>query len=244
MRLFNTFLGYLSLTLFSLSATANQGPIPYEAKFQAEWDRGWFPITVEAKRSLKPDSDGRWQLNFEVNSSLADLREHSSLELIDNQLVPQNYVYKTSGLLSKEKREQVFHWDKKKVWGGHEKKFWDYELPVGAQDSLSYQEQLRLDLINNKTELSYPVIYKHKLKTYEFEIIGETQLETPNGKIKTIEVKQRINKYNDLNTRIWFAVDYGYILVKISQKRPKGGGQTITLYEAKVGGKTLKAFTD
>ena len=96
--------------------------------------------------------------------------------------------------------------------------------------------------MNGKTDLAYPVTYKHKLKTYEFEIIGEKILKGAHGPIKTIEVKQKINKHNKLDNRIWFAVEHGFLMVKLKQKRGDGNTQVIILKNAVVNGQTWQAF--
>ena len=223
--------------------SSKKSPVAYEAHYIAEYKGGWIPIEVNATRALSKLDSGEWQSKFKASSSLVDMTESTLMQAnLDTQsFIPNKYIFKTTGLISEE-RVQIFHWDKLKVWGEHKKQFWKYELLSGSQDSMSYQEQLRWDLINNKQTFAYPVTYKHKLKEYEFELVGTDTLKTPNGNIETIKVKQKITKHNKLETHIWFAVNYDYVMVKLRQKRDGKGGQEIRLKKANVRGKLLKAY--
>jgi len=224
--------------------TIQPSQLAYHAEYEAEYRGGWIPIKVSASRELEALENGQWRSAFAVYSSIMDLSEISVMALNDEGFVPDYYEYKTSGFASKEKRKQVFHWQAQKVWGDHKDRFWDYALEPGTQDSMSYQEQLRYDLIAGKETLAYPVVYKHKLKVYEFERIGEDILNTPHGPLKTLVVKQKINDHNELNSRIWFAADFNFILVKLKQERPNGDEQIITLKQARQGDAVLNAYTD
>ncbi len=224
--------------------TVPPSQLAYHAEYQAEYRGGWIPIKVSASRKLEALKNGQWRSAFAVYSSVMDLSEISVMALNDKGFVPDYYEYKTSGFASKDKRKQVFHWQEEKVWGDHKDRFWDYTLEPGTQDSMSYQEQLRYDLIAGKETLAYPVVYKHKLKVYEFERIGEDILNTPHGPLKTLVVKQKLNDYNELNSRIWFAVDFNYVMVKLQQERPNGDEQIITLKQARQGDAVLNAYTD
>ena len=233
----------IAFTLFLICAQASSDNLAYEAEYQAEYKGGWIPIKVSASRKLEKLESGQWRSVFAVYSSIMDLSETSLMSLGDKGFVPNTYEFKTTGFATKERRKQVFNWDERKVWGDHKQTHWKYLLIDGTQDSMSYQEQLRLDLINNKAELSYPVVYKHKLKTYEFERVGFKEIKIPNGLVKALEIQQKINKYNKLESRSWFAIDYDFVLLKLKQKRPDGTEQVISLKRAKVNGKELVAFS-
>lgn len=214
---------------------------PYQASYEATWKAGWFPITVDASRSLAQLENGQWQLTFQAYSSVADLHEESQYTIENTIIKPQNYRYKTSGFLSKKRRAQSFDWDKKQVWVPEREEFANYELTLGIQDNLSYQEQIRLDLKAGKTEFSYPVAYKNRLKQYDFKVTKHSQLTTRQGKINTVEVAQ-IKDNKKESTHIWFAVDYDYLLIKLETKQKNGNSNAITLKEARMKDKTLKGF--
>ncbi|NVK38562.1 MAG: DUF3108 domain-containing protein [Gammaproteobacteria bacterium] len=234
----------ISQTIATASEQTTQTVSPvstYQASYEATWKAGWFPITVDASRSLTQLENGQWQLTFEAYSSIADLHEESQYKIENNTIKPQNYRYKTSGFLSKKRRAQTFDWDKKQVWVPERDEWANYELTLGIQDNLSYQEQIRLDLKAGKTEFSYAVAYKNRLKHYDFKVVKHSQVKTKQGKINTVEVIQTKDNKKE-STRIWFAVDYDYLLIKLETKQSNGDSNTITLKEAQIKDKTIKGF--
>lgn len=214
---------------------------PYTAKYEATWKAGWFPVTIEAKRELSKLENGNWQLTFEAYSSIADLHEASEYT-IENQIIkPLTYRYKTSGFLSKKKRGQTFDWDKQQTYISERDEWADYELTFGTQDNLSYQEQIRLDLISGKTEFDYQIAYKNRLKEFKFKVANTGKIKTKDGHINTVEVIQ-INKKRKESTQIWFAKDYDYLLVKLKNKESNGDSNVIELKHAQIGDHTLQGF--
>ena len=233
--------------LISLNTLSNENttPItalaPFEATYEATWKAGWFPVTIDASRALKKLENGSWQLTFEAYSSIADLHEESQYSIENQTIKPHNYRYKTSGFLSKKRRAQTFDWDKEQVWIPERDEWANYELTLGLQDNLSYQEQIRLDLMAGKSEFSYQVAYKNRLKQYDFKVTNRGQTKTKQGSINTVEVTQT-RKGKKESTRLWFAVDYEYLLIKLKTKQKNGDSNTIKLKKANILDKTLLGF--
>lgn len=213
---------------------------PYTAKYEATWKAGWFPITIDATRTLEKTED-HWKISFEAYSSVADLSEISEFELIEQQVTPIKYRYKTSGFLSKKLRTLEFNRDENKTWLPYKDIWANYDLTQEVQDRLSYQEQIRLELMAGKTSFSYPVAYKARLKTYQFEVIGESTIKTAQGPTPVIEVRQIGLKKKEHN-HIWFAKDYEFIIVKLKSTKSNGTSNTIKLKHAQIGQKTLSGL--
>lgn len=214
---------------------------PYKASYEATWKAGWFPITVDASRELSKLDNGLWQLTFEAYSSVADLHEESQYSIDGNTVKPHYYRYKTSGFLSKKRRAQTFDWDRKQVWIPERDEWAKYELMLGIQDNLSYQEQIRLDLLAGKTDFSYSVAYKNRLKQYDFKVAKYGKTKTKQGLINTVEVIQEKESSKE-STRIWFAVDYEYLLIKLQTKQKNGDSNTISLKKAIIQDNVLLGF--
>jgi hypothetical protein len=90
-------------------------------------------------------------------------------------------------------------------------------LPFGAQDKLSAQLQIRLDLMASKGDIqqrSYPVVDSTKLKTYHIEKLGEEVISTPAGDFQTVKIKQ-YRKGKDKYNIIWLAQDMEYLIVRL-----------------------------
>ncbi len=215
---------------------------PYSANYEVTWKAGWFPITVKATRTLKASEEFDWILSFEAYSSIADLSEISSFNVDKQVVVPQKYRYKTTGFLSKTHRSQEFNWPEKKLWLPRKDVWAEYELPENLQDNMSYQEQIRLELMAGKTQFEYPIAYKNRLKHYYFEVVAEEQLKTKQGKITAIKVKQTHLKNKKESTHIWYAKDYEYLMVKLAKVRSNGDKHTILLKNAQLQERSLKGF--
>lgn len=231
--------------LLCLSALSYGINLPaYTALYQAEWRGGWIPVSVAAVRNFSPVDNGIWSLSFKADSIVVDLNESSDLIVKDGVLYPQFYHYKTKGMFENTKLERRFEWDSQRIFDLTSNQYWDIELQPGMQDNISYQEQLRFDLANKVDELVYPVVYRGKIKTYIFNRYQEGSLKTPNGEINTIEVHQVINQDNNIQTKMWFAVDYDYVLVRLWQKRKNGDEQEITLQRYDSGGKQINVYNE
>ena len=215
---------------------------PYSAKYEATWKAGWFPITVQATRTLQQTEDQLWQLSFEAYSSIADLSEITKFQIHNATIKPQSYRYKTTGFLTKSKRSQEFNWAEKKLWLPKKDTWAEYELPENLQDNLSYQEQIRLDLMSGLTKFHYPIAYKNRLKHYYFEVVGETQLKSVQGAITAIQVKQTQLKSKKESTLLWYAKDFEYILLKLKKVKSNGDKSVILLKEAQLKNEILKGF--
>jgi hypothetical protein len=210
---------------------------PYTANYEATWKAGWFPITIDATRTLEKVNN-HWKVSFEAYSSVADLSEISEFNLTDQQITPINYRYKTSGFLSKKLRTLEFNHEKGKAWLPYKKKWGNYELTREVQDNLSYQEQIRLDLMAGKTEFNYSVAYKNRLKKYQFVIAGESTMNTSSGPISVIEVRQ-IGLDKKESNQIWLAKDHEFLIVKLKVTKSNGTSNTIKLKQAKIGQDTI-----
>lgn len=214
---------------------------PYTANYQATWDAGWFPITIDAKRELHKTEDG-WKVSFEAYSRVADVSEASNFILSDYMIKPQNYRFKTTGFLTKSKRDMEVNWDEGKVYLPYKKKHAEFEIPTNLQDSISYQEQIRLELMQNRKEFSYPISYKDRIKNLEFKVKKEEALKSKGGPIETILVEQSNTRHKKEFTRIWFAKDYEYLLVKLYMSDKHGDTTLIELEDATLGSTKIKGF--
>jgi hypothetical protein len=215
---------------------------PYSANYEVTWKSGWFPVTVKASRTLKKSEEFDWILLFEAYSSIADLSEISQFNVVDHVIQPQRYSYKTTGFLSKKRRQQEFNWTDKTVWLPRKEIFAGYELPENLQDNMSYQEQIRLELMAGKKEFEYPIAYKNRLKHYHFEVVQHTQLKTKQGNVNAIEVRQTHLTNKKESTHLWYATDYDFLLLQLVKVKSNGDKSTILLKSAQLPNQTLQGF--
>lgn len=227
----------LTLSLSTLGACWAAQPQPFRADYKAQFN----DITVTATRSLTPLEGGEQLFSFKAETWLATLLESSQFHWDDeNTLVPQQYHYQRSVFGKKRKAILDFNWQEMTVVNNVQEHSWSMSIPLMVQDKLSYQLQLRSDLLNNKPSLKYHIADGGHLKTYLFEAMGEEILNTPVGPLHTIKIKKVNAKGKRRTTYIWMAKNWDFLLVKLKQTERDGKTYSIHLLNAEIAGQQVK----
>jgi hypothetical protein len=207
---------------------------PFTATYRASLDKG-VAIKGEATRTLKQNTDGSWQLSFDVNSLIADIAESLHFKWEDGRVVPLAYRYTLSGfMIGERKRVLDYDWQTKKVSGRFEKNTFTMDLPNKALDPLGYQLQLRQDLKAGKTHMAYEVTDDGDFDQDRFAVIGEETLTTALGEVETIKAEKVRDPTKKRQTLMWFAPDRDYLLVKLVQVESNGTRYEINIAEADI----------
>lgn len=211
-------------------------PKPFHAVYKAKFSG----FTIEASRQLTTPENGSQELVFSASTWLAKLKESSRFNwTADGQLKPERYEYHREGLGRSRDAVLDFDWDKQRVVNNVQDKPWSMGIPNRVLDKLSYQLQLRSDLLNGKQTLRYDIADGGRLKTYLFEMVGEEMLDTRLGKIATVKVKKIRANGKKRVTYIWMAKNWDYLLVKLQQTEQDGKTYAIHLLRAEVDGETV-----
>lgn len=230
----------LAITAFhghSLAGGEASLPKPFVAKYEARYSG----IGITATRSLQPLANNTQQLRFHAKSWLAEIEEISQFKWSnEGQIIPEQYSYERTGLGRDRHALLNFDWSTKTVVNNVQHKPWSMQIPDLALDKLSYQLQLRHDLINHKSQMSYHIADGGHLKTYEFEVLGQEPLETKIGKLNTVKVK-RIRENTTRVTYLWLAQDWDYLVVKIQQQEDDQDYE-INLTSARLDGVEVQGF--
>ncbi len=202
---------------------------PFSARYKTEWKLGWFSIDIEAERNLRQLPSGHWLLTFEAETSAATLKETSEFSFDDGLIKPLEYRYRATGLFNEADRTLLFSPQLRLVKDLENNKDYPKAWENEVHDNLTYMLQASLDLSTlrkdtsspensaNDHELSYPVFEKKRIKDFQFRIIGEEQLSTRIGQLKTIKVEQ-IRQKKGREVFAWFAINRGYQLVRLVDK--------------------------
>lgn len=207
-------------------------------EFTATYKAKYSGISITATRSLKALENGDQVFSFEADSWVASIEESSQFNWDeDNRIVPKHYHYQREGLGRDRIADVKFDWDKHTVVNDVERKPWEMNVPDYALDKLSYQLQLRADLINQKPLLEYDIADGGRLKKYRFEILGEELVETKAGTFSTVKVR-RIREQKDdkkRHTVLWLAKNWDYLIIRLQQKGD-GKSYEIDITEATLNG--------
>lgn len=209
--------------------------LPYSLSYAATYNG----MDINAERQLKQEA-GKYTLSTTAKNMLSNITEQGVFLVADNgTIIDQNYQYKRS-ILGMKKTEKLTYDREAGIakYKGKKKKR-QVTLEEGYLNRLTYQIQLRRDLINGSSPLEYQVISRGRLKTYKFERQGEETLETPLGNIKAVKVR-RIRKDNDRETLLWFAPQWNHLLVQLWQREKGGEDYKIVLQQGSLNGTALK----
>lgn len=188
---------------------------PFSTHYKASYKFSFFSIDIKAIKTLTPLADGRWQLSFDAKTTGASLNELSVFKLDNAQIIPQEYFYKTGGLLQQDPQHQRFDAEKKEIHDLELKKIYADIWQENLQDNLTYIQQASLDVAAGKTDLNYYFYNGKSVRNYHFKVVEEGTLDTNVGLLNTIKV-QRINDKKDRTTYVWLAKDHEYQLVRLA----------------------------
>lgn len=187
----------------------------------------------KATRELKLSKDGKYELKMDSSSSVIffsmDVNELSKGNFNTNQ--PEFYSFSQKRGKKEKHNEVHFDWPDMSAVSSYKGK--EYVLPLrkDTQDKISYQLQLRKDLIAGKKTFHYTIVDEKKIETYNFKIEKHEEIKTPFGKIDTVKMI-KASDTTKRSTAFWLAPSKNYLLVKL-QHIEKGTGTTVTLSDIK-----------
>jgi hypothetical protein len=192
---------------------------PFTARYVADW-KGISVASSEIQ--LKQGADAShfiyyWSITARGVLRLAyhdDLVQTSWLSVSDGHVRPDKY----SGRQGSQTLELNFDWPNKRVTGTSEGKPVDIGLVDGAQDVLSIQVEVMLDLQRGNMPKTFQIIDKDQLKEFNYAQEGSAKLKTAIGDLDTVVVtSQRAG--NDRILRMWFAPSLGFAPVQAERSR-------------------------
>ena len=211
-------------------------PPPFEASFKI-FKKG--AEIAEMHRSLSRLDNGEFVYLSETNSTgLASIfyklhiLEKSHWHLQDQQLKPLNYSYDRIKKKKESHKNTVFDWKNNQanyIGNGKESSF---ALNAGMTDKLLYQINIMHDFKNGHRPTTYTVVDGAKIKTYNFDYLGEEFIETPIGGFDTVKLARR-KPGEKGNTVLWCARDLHYLPIKVESTDDDGSVTTAMISQLK-----------
>ena len=87
--------------------------------------------------------------------------------------------------------------------------------------------------------MTYRVVDGDEVEEYAFRVVGEERVTTKAGQFDAVEVERVREPDARRETTLWFAKDWNYLLVRLSQIETDGQHYQIMLKEATVNGQTV-----
>ncbi len=209
-----------SLCLLSLNAAVQASPSfkPFSAQYDVLHDGERVAVTT---LTLTRGDEDVWQYSSKSEavgwvSFLFDGKiTEQSIFNWDNGMRILSYRYDRSG---KEKHIKLkFDWQKMKVTNDINGDPWEMDLSPGTLDKLSINLALAERLSSGQTSISLPVADGGRLKTYDFNKVGEERVDTPMGKIKAIKISRNKRGRTGRQTWLWLAPELNNIIIKLEK---------------------------
>ena len=214
-RIFFSLLLPLSLALH-LAVPAQAGTHRDIAPYSASYEANFNGMAVAATRALS-FTQGRYQLSTTAKSFLGGIEESETFRIIDDQILVDHYQHERSLLGSKREEILAVDHDSGVAHYTRKSKVREITLQAGYLGPMSYQIQIRRDLMAGAETFDYQVMHRGKVREYRFELTGEETLSTPAGDIECVTLK-RIRDDKERETFFWMAKNKDYLLVKLRQK--------------------------
>lgn len=222
MRLITKYKSILSASLIGLLFVSTQVLSALPAAFQANYSVAKGGMNLGNLHASLQYSGNKYQYHkFTKATGVAALltgikiTENTSGLFSGQNIVPQNYLFNQSRR-SKARIDKI-QFSGKNVIGSYKNQPYNIATPHGIQDRASLELVLARDLALNKTRLHYNVVERGRLKQYNFQKLGNEQVNTTAGNFNTIKVRV-VRTGNKRETVFWMAPEIDFLPVKIRHK--------------------------
>lgn len=205
----------------ALSAVASADELK---PFEAAYNWSWHGMTVAVSTLRLEHEDDTW-----IYRSKSEPRgigrvfserptQESVLKITDDGVRPISYKADDGTSSTKRDANVQFDWEHDRVTGIYEDAKVDLPITPGIQDDLSVQIALMVELVRGHTPEKFFLLSGNSVREYRYSREGEETLTTPIGTVPTIIY--RSEKENSPRvTRFWCAPSFGYIPLRVEQKR-------------------------
>lgn len=186
-------------------------PVGYQATYKTSYNG--IPITTSRRLTRNGDN---YVLSMLARNFVGTISEEERFVITGGgDIEPRSYAYKRNIFGQKRKETTDF------ANGTAVNVYKETTVKLPVDDSIlgpmSYQFQMRQDLMNGKEDFSYRVVSRNHIKDYRYQIIDREQLDTPLGRLDTVVI-ERVRDDSERETYLWLASNLDYLPVKLVQK--------------------------
>ena len=210
------------MSLISLLLFSAQAALALPAAFQANYSVAKGSLNLgNLHASLKYSGNNYQYHKFTKATGVAALltgikiTENTDGQFSGQNITPRNYLFNQSRR-SKARIDKVQFTSNRAV-GSYKNTPYNVAITPGTQDRASLELVLATDLAQNKPRLHYNVVDRGELKQYNFQKLGNEQIQTPAGNFNTTKV-QVVRAGTKRETVFWMAKELDYLPVKIRHR--------------------------
>ena len=209
------------LTALLLSTAPAQAllnePAPLLKPYSATYHLVKGGMAAEVERHLERSGDSHWQLHDSARVLFFSLQETAIVSFDGQNIKPIKYRYRQSPGKSKDQTIR-YNWKEKEATFDLDDGQRRTELKPETFDKLSYQLQLRLDLLAGRLHQprTYNLVDRGRHKQYRVEKVGEEILTIDQRQMQTVKLRQT-REGKDRETFIWVAPDLDYLIIKMER---------------------------
>lgn len=177
----------------------------------------------EGSITLTDAGEGRYRMSSHLRATglvrliLRDtIAERSEGRVVDANVRPISYRFERSGGSREEINDYDFDWNHGVVRARHNEHRTTLELEPRVADPLSLYLQVMTNLTLGRRVENYRLLDDAELKTYRVEYHGRETLRTPLGELTVLRVSRQ-RPGSSRRVVFWFAADYDYLPVQITQ---------------------------
>jgi len=201
-------------------------------------------FNIRVKRRLEIQHDVM-TISVDVKKFWLGMHESSVLQYHDDgHLYPSTHVHKRRGTSHEHDKDLLFNWHDGNVIDLLRPGMEPLSLNRPCYDKLSYQTQMRLDLLRTPglQHVAYCVTNGVRNRVYSFDRLSEEVLKTRLGNLNTVKFK-RSGDDDDRQVFVWVASDWDFLLVRIDEIKNKGGKiKRLLLNRANIAGQKVAAM--
>lgn len=245
LTLAKTIRAVLPLLAIVSGAASAQSKLPqtFEAGYSL-YSRG--AKIAEMRRILRPLNNGLYQYRSETRTTglIALFRndhivEESTWLLHGESLRPLRYLYEHSRGKKDRNVAVDFDWASRRITNTINGDSWLMPAEPDVLDKLLYQFAIMYDLSSGRIPRYYTIADGGKIKSYEFESLGEETVKTPLGNFQTLKFS-RHREDSDRKTTFWCAPDLDFLPVKVEHVE-KDGARTVVVIDSVMGLRSCSA---
>jgi Protein of unknown function (DUF3108) len=192
------------------------------AAFSAQYTADWKTINVgTSDLELKSDAEpGHYLYTWTITARgifrlyRAQVTQQSWLSVDAGHVRPEKYRAEDGSSTA----SLDFDWNTKRAQGSFDSKPVDLSLTDGAQDVMSIQVEVMLDLKNGNLPKTFQIVDNNEIKEFIYTEEGAANIRTALGPLDTVIVSSR-RAGNNRILRMWFAPSLGFVPVQAERSR-------------------------